>query len=153
MLAFTRLAAQQDLSSWDSLRKMPPFTYFELDGRHFSPDELNKKQSTVIIYFNPDCDHCQKQAKVVTDNIDKFPNVLFVFVSRADSAAMKKFADDMEFSKYPQVKIVIDRDRLYHTFTRAHSTPSIHIYNRKKKLVIYSEGVMSKETLLQYLEK
>ena len=45
----------------------------------FSNKNLKPNQSTIFIYFNSECDFCQHEAQTISNHIDKFNAVQFVF--------------------------------------------------------------------------
>ena len=59
---FSLLLAKNILS-----QPIPPFKMTLSDDRIFSASELPKGKPVVLIYFDPDCDHCQKLMKELFD--------------------------------------------------------------------------------------
>ncbi|MFV0604668.1 MAG: hypothetical protein ACK5NK_02390 [Niabella sp.] len=61
--------------------KLPPFTFFKLRGNVFNNDSLPSGKSTVVIYFNSDCEHCQYETQQLKSNVNELQpiaNVLLV---------------------------------------------------------------------------
>src|SRR5882757_1613828 len=64
--------------------KLPAFKILQTDSTWFSKDKLPKGYDyTAIIYFAPDCGHCQYTVGELTKHMDSLKNVSFVFVASA----------------------------------------------------------------------
>ncbi len=138
--------------NYDSLKVMPPFQYYTIDGNAFTQADLKKKKQTVFIFIKMGCPYCAEEIEIIKKNINDFSHTQFYLISRADSSELKKFYSDYALIMYPQINILWDKDRRYYKYTIARVTPSIHIYDKKKRLLIFSEGVMNKEELLKYID-
>ncbi|MBI3512364.1 MAG: redoxin domain-containing protein [Bacteroidetes bacterium] len=141
------------LSLYDSLKVMPPFLYYTLDGKYFTIDSLKSNMKTVEIYFNPKCEHCQQEAQLISDSIKYFPKTQFIFVSRADSVSLKKFASDYHLDSSKFITVLWDKDLLYYTFTIAHYTPSIHIYDEDQRLIYFAQDELTGKELIRELKR
>jgi len=138
--------------NYDSLKVMPPFQYYTIEGNAFTQADLKKKKQTVFIFIKMGCPYCAEELEIIKKNISDFSNTQFYLVSRADSSELKKFYSDYALIMYPQINILWDKDRKYYKYTIARVTPSIHIYDNKKRLLIFSEGVMNKVELSKYID-
>jgi len=82
MVAFINAKAQKDtLPPYKQVPFIPPFTIQLTDSSNFSKKDLPKKTPVVIIYFNPECGHCQDEAKELAKNMDKFKKIFFLMVT------------------------------------------------------------------------
>ena len=61
------------------LQTIPEFEFMTLKEELFSNKNLKPNQSTIFIYFNSECDFCQHEAQTISNHIDKFNAVQFVF--------------------------------------------------------------------------
>jgi thiol-disulfide isomerase/thioredoxin len=71
---------------------IPHFNLEQLDGRQFSSKEL--KGDLALIFFNPDCDHCQREAVAIHANKNKFRGKQLYFISVDSLGAINKFRSD-----------------------------------------------------------
>src|SRR5689334_4516789 len=63
-------------------------------------DEIFTKHlrgKTILILFQPDCDHCQREAKQIHDNLSAFQGYEMYFISTATLEELKKFSTDYQF--------------------------------------------------------
>jgi peroxiredoxin len=139
------------LSYYDSSKTMPPFLFYQSNGTWFSPENLNPKHSTVLIYFKTDCPFCEKEAELISKNLKDFKKADFVFITRADTADIRKFAILHKLENNKKIKFLQDKDKKYHSYYTARFTPSIHIYDKNKKLTLFKDGMLNKEELQKYI--
>src|SRR6476659_8580275 len=62
-------------------QSLPPFKMYRSDKTIFSAAELPKAKPTILIYFDPDCDHCQKLMKELFQKIDAFKKAEIIMVT------------------------------------------------------------------------
>jgi thiol-disulfide isomerase/thioredoxin len=139
-------------SYFDSLGIMPSFRFYLANGTVFTPDSILDKATTVLIYFRTDCPFCEREAEVVSKNMNEFQSVEFIFIARSDTADMRRFAEAYKLENNARVKFLQDKEKLYYKFYAASMTPSIHIYDRNKKLKLFKEGFLNKEELLKFIQ-
>jgi thioredoxin-related protein len=72
IVVFSRAASSQTL---------PPFKMYRSDKTIFSAAELPKTKPLILIYFDPDCDHCQKLMKELFQKINAFKNAEIIMVT------------------------------------------------------------------------
>jgi thioredoxin-related protein len=74
-------------------QNLPPFKMYRSDKTIFSAAELPKTKPIVLIYFDPECEHCQKLMKELFQKIDAFKKaeiIMVTFKSMEDVAAFEK---------------------------------------------------------------
>jgi cytochrome oxidase Cu insertion factor (SCO1/SenC/PrrC family) len=146
-------AQETPLSHYDSLSTMPPFKFYNLKGEAFTPDSLKKgTHRVVLIYFKTSCEFCLSEFKLIKHGMRDYPNTQFILISREEPEALKAYDSLRQFSHFPQIRVLEDRNRLYHTYFEAHYTPSIHVYDENYKLIRFLDGMLNKEELVKYLK-
>ena len=148
----TAFCQNKKLSYSDSAGVMPSFRFYSTDGVLFTPDSLNKQNNSVLIYMKTDCPYCEKEAEMISKNISEFKSVDFIFISRADTSSIRQFAEKYKLEKIGNVRFLRDKEKIYYKFYTASYTPSIHIYDRNKKLKSFTEGFLSKDELLKAVQ-
>ncbi len=148
ILLFTAVKSQKDtLSPYKQVPFIPPFTIQLTDSSNFSKKDLPKKTPVVIIYFNPECGHCQDEAKEIAKNMDKFKKVFFLMVAYHDLGQIKEFGETYELDNFKNVKLGRDSKYFLPVFYQVKTTPFSAVYNKKGKLVTAFEQGMSVEEL------
>jgi hypothetical protein len=142
------------MSHFDSLGILLEFKFYTLQGQEFNTDSLKKgMHRTVLIYFNTNCEYCLSEFILIKKNMVQFPKTNFILISGEEMPVLLNYDSLRQFSLFPQIRVVQDRDHVYHHLYTSHYTPSIHIYNRKGKLLHFSDGKMTREELIRFLEK
>jgi len=137
-----------------AVEEIPYFTFYKLDYHRFIKNDFDTKRTKFILYFNSECDHCQKQAKWLKKGMLKNPapfrNLEMVFVSFEEMKMIEAFRDKYQFT---QNNITFLQDsRLTFTDKFGVSTfPSILIYSKEGKLIKKFEGETKVEDFLPFL--
>lgn len=131
---------------------VPPFSIIKVpDSTRFTKDDLKNKRATIIMVFSPDCDHCQHETRELIKNIELFKKVQIVMTSPTAYPYIKKFYEEYEIAKYPN--IIMGRDPAYYlgTFYKIRSFPAIFLYNKKGELVSAFDGTVPVEKIAEAL--
>lgn len=105
-------------------------------------DQIYKGSPLVFIYFSTDCEHCQKQLKVITESFDKLGKARFFFITNDSFDELKTFCKTNSLKTSGRLFIGKDYDYSFYRRFLPPSVPFIAVYNRQKRLVrIYREGV------------
>lgn len=131
---------------------VPPFNIIKVpDSTRFTKDNLKNKRATIIMVFSPDCDHCQHETKELIKNIELFKKVQIVMASPTAYPYIKKFYEEYEIAKYPN--IIMGRDPAYYlgTFYKIRSFPAIFLYNKKGEFVSAFDGSVPVEKIAEAL--
>ena len=111
------------------------------DTTLFTNANLPDNKPTVIIYFSPECGHCQHEMKEIEKNMDSLKNAFFVFVSRFPVDSIKNFEKKYNTSIYPNM--VFGKEASYYipVFFDIKFTPFMAVYDSKKQYVkSYDQG-------------
>lgn len=71
---------------------LPAYSFVGVDGQAVSNAQLAKAVPTVVVFFDPDCDHCQRQAQWIRASESLFGRTQFLWVSTAELNAIKAFS-------------------------------------------------------------
>jgi len=131
---------------------IPQFTVFKApDSTAFTRNDLHKKENTIFVIFSPDCEHCQHETQMLTQNISRFKNTQFVMITYLPYEEMTRFYKDYKIADYPQITMARDTKFFFPVFFRVRNLPSIFIYDKLGKLKKSFEGDVKPETLLNEL--
>src|SRR5690606_35002084 len=104
--------------------------------------------NVIIVLFQPDCDHCQREATAIRERIESFNQYQIYFLTADQLSAVEKFASDYDLLGQPNTTFVITMvDDILKNFGSV-STPSLYIY-KNKRLVQKSNGETPIERILQ----
>jgi peroxiredoxin len=92
------------------------------------------EEKSVIILFQPDCDHCQHEAEDIEKNISAFEGYQLFFVSSYPMEMIQKFAADYKLAVHPSIHFAqASVNDILNKF-RPTSAPAIYIYSKGGKL-------------------
>jgi cytochrome oxidase Cu insertion factor (SCO1/SenC/PrrC family) len=132
-----------------AVNEYPEMNFVTMDQQVIRARELAGKN--ILIFFRPECDHCQREAEAIGKSLDAFHKYQLYFVSTDGHEASKKFANDYGLARKRNVHFVqttVDEilDRLGPI-----STPSLYIYSEERRLVGHLDGEKPIEEILRYL--
>ena len=105
---------------------------------------------TVLIFFNPDCDHCQNEARQISERKQIFRDYAVYFISVDSMQNIMKFADEHKLKEANFYFAQTEGGQVLNTVGPLPSVPAIFIYNNKK-LVKKFEGEVKLEELMKFL--
>jgi len=83
---------------------IPPFKMLQTNGHYFTAADLDKTKPVVLIYFAPDCPHCQTLMSGIFKNITAFKNTQLVLVTFKPLSELQLFERQFNTASYPNIK-------------------------------------------------
>lgn len=125
---------------------VPPFKVLLTDSTWFTKDNLPKKKIIVVMYFSPDCSHCQLQTKEILDSMQYFKDAFFVMAAYKKMPEIKEFSDKYKLDDFKNIKVGRDTSYFLPSFYRVKFTPFIAVYDRGGKLLkTFAQGAKIEE--------
>lgn len=135
ILLFALFSAFQAQAQTPAAKKLPFFSFFDLNGNVFTSDQVKFENYLLVGYFDPDCDHCNEQAAQIKENMEKLKNVNMVWVSFGDPKSIAGFQKKY-FEGYKKVIFLHDPNlKIFTYFPDAVETPTFYLYDRNKNLI------------------
>ena len=85
--------------------KLPPFRIMQSNGTIFKAEQLPFEKPILIIYFSPDCDHCQAFMKDFFKRAGDFKKASVVMVTYLPVAEVAKFSTTFNVKKYSNIYV------------------------------------------------
>lgn len=132
---------------------LPLFSMLETDSTTwFNNENLPKDQPVVIVYFNPECSHCQLTAHEFMEKKDVFKDVFFVWITyRASFSEIKQFGEANKMFDAKNIRLGKEMKYSIVPFYNVHYTPYVAVYNEHGKLMQTFDGGTDPDTVLQLL--
>lgn len=144
----TATATQDTLAPYQKTPYIPSFKIQMPDGAWFSKANLKPKRPTLILYFSPDCGHCQLETEELLSKMKEFNNLQIVMITSRPFEDMTNFAELYKIKRFPAIKIGTDPARFVTTFYDVRTTPFSALYNDKGKLEkVYVKGIDMEELI------
>jgi thiol-disulfide isomerase/thioredoxin len=132
------------------IETFPAFEFKALNDSSFSSDQI-REGPVVIMFFNPECEHCQYQISALIEKPEIFSTSLLLLVSNADKNSIREFAGANKLSELDGIKILVDDGYRFIDYFGTESVPTTFIYDSHLKLVRYFQGEVLPETILKYI--
>jgi thiol-disulfide isomerase/thioredoxin len=125
---------------------LPSFNLLLTDSTTiFNSSKIPEGKPIILLYFNPDCEHCQKETKDILDHIELFKNIQFYFVTNDQFDRLKLFESYYQLRKYPNIMLGRDYQFQFLKYYKNVVTPYLAIYDKRKQLrVVFGGGTNSK---------
>ncbi|HWC54680.1 MAG TPA: hypothetical protein VG676_13920 [Chitinophagaceae bacterium] len=139
-------SAQTDstrLPAYKRFPSLPPVKLLLTDSvRYFTKDNFSKKEPVLIILFNPDCEHCQKETEELLDSMDHFKNVQIVMATMMPFDKMIAFYKRYKLANYNNIVVAQDTQYFLPVFYMVSNLPYLALYNKKGELITTFEGAV-----------
>jgi|SRR5688572_22321697 len=126
----------------------PAMTITTLDGAPFNIKELTGK--VVLILFQTDCDHCQREATAMQQNISAFQAYSLYFITTTSNEEIQAFANQYKLKDYSNVHFCRTSNRSILDSFGPIDAPSVYIYS-DQKLVKAFNGETDINEILKYI--
>lgn len=130
--------------------EMPAFNITQTDGKQVAFKELNGK--VLIVFFNPGCDHCQREAQLLSENKDVIKDYEVYFVTPEPMDSIAKFSVD--YNLYQEENVHFgqgDGGQIINAVGPVTTVPTFLIYDNQA-LVARMEGEITLDKLKQMLK-
>lgn len=127
-----------------------PFMHVKL----LDQSEINMRQLSgkiVLIFFQPDCDHCQREASEVAKNLAAFKGASLYFITSDVAEKAARFATDYNLSGLQNVHFGLTSTESVLKNFGPIATPSIYIYSVDGKLTKAFNGEVDISVVMKYL--
>ena len=106
----------------------------------FNTNKIPEGNPTILIYFSPDCEHCQAETQDLLTNMNSLKNVQLYFITTATIIELKKYCQDFHFEQYNNIIAAKDYQYDFYRIYKVTSFPYLVIYNENKELVKLYKG-------------
>lgn len=86
-------------------KPVPLFDIVQADGKHLKSTDLAQGQPVMIVYFDPDCDHCVTFINDLRRNADKFKNSEIVLVTYVPLRRLKSYITESGMDNFAKFRI------------------------------------------------
>jgi thioredoxin-related protein len=139
------------------IEHIPHFKILKADSTYFNYTDLKKDKPVMIIYFSPDCSHCQHMMYEMKPKMKKFGDTQIVMVTFTEFTMLKmlkSFNRDFDLVKYPNIIVGTEgHSYVVQKYYQVKTTPYIAVYDRKGNLVKAFEKAPTIDTLIATVKK
>jgi thiol-disulfide isomerase/thioredoxin len=131
------------------INELPYLAFKNLDGSAATTRDL--PPASILILFNTDCDHCQREAKSIYENLESFKEYTLLFIASDQSDTIEKFAKEYQLDNQPNIRFgKADGADVYMNFGSI-PTPAIYVYSKERRFVKSFMGETPVEQIIMSL--
>jgi len=135
------------------IQTLQHFSFESVNGGQIWIDGFNPDQPTVIIYFHPECEHCQYEASEIGNQAERFGKVNMIMITPDDSTKrVEAFAIKYRLWEVDNLAILLDRKNQFKNQFGASVIPSVFIYSSNKKLLKMYKGETKIDAIINSID-
>lgn len=134
-------------------KQLPNFNLLSMDSTLFTQTVLKNEKHTIVMLFNPDCEHCHKQITLFISMHEVLQQVQLILASTETLDKIKVFYNRFKLYKYPALFIGKDYKYFFGGFYQPKTIPVLAFYNQQNELTFFNQGNMSKKQVLMAIKK
>jgi thioredoxin-related protein len=116
--------------------KLPPFRMVQANGKVFKAEDLPMGKPIIIIYFSPDCDHCNQLMKDFIKRQANFKKASIAMVTYLPVDDVRKFVEKYNLGKYPNAYVGSEGNTFFlKNYYRLTQMPFIALYTKNGDFV------------------
>lgn len=116
-------------------KQMPSFTFIQPDSDNkLFTNSIPPGHPSIFFLFNPYCPYCRAEVNDIMDHFDRFKDVNFFLISGFSIKEIKKFRNDYNLQRFPNIKIGSDPTNTFVNYFDVKAVPYFAIYDKDKRL-------------------
>lgn len=120
-----------------NIQHVPTFKIFTApDSTEYTSESIKQNKPFVLMFFSPDCDHCQKEAKELLAYREELKHLPILMVSPAPFKEIKTFYQDYNIASMTNITMGQDLNYALGLKYQPRIYPSIFVYD--------SRGILAK---------
>ena len=132
-----RLLAQKDTTD-NYVNRFVTIPAFKVnivpDSSEFSNQNLKKNVPFILMFFSPDCEHCQNETKELLAYKTELKDIQILMVSIAPYKEIKDFYETFRLSSMTNITLGQDVNYKLGSLFKLRTYPSIFVYDNKGTL-------------------
>lgn len=150
IVAIAAFAQNNTEPAYKRFPTLPPLKILLTDSTTwYTKANIPAKKATMIMVFDPECDHCQHETEEIVKNIDKFKDITIVMASPAQLFKIKSFYAKYNLKRFKNIVMGRDTGFVLPTFYKLSNLPFLAFYNKKGDLIDVFEGNLSIPKILE----
>lgn len=132
---------------------LPAFKMKLSNGKMFSSSEVSSKKPLIIIYFAPDCEHCQILMNGLFKRINEFKNAEILMPTFESDASVAGFVKQYQTAKYSNIKVGTEIPVFFfRMYYQLQHTPFTALFDKNHKLIVSYKDYTPLDDLIKHLK-
>jgi thiol-disulfide isomerase/thioredoxin len=131
---------------------MPSFQMELTNGKIFTSNQLQKNKPVLLIYYAPDCEHCQALITQILKQYESFKKLEIVLVTFEPLSYAGAFEKNYKINSHPNIISGVEYPTFYFkNLYNLQNTPFTALFDRHRKLVISYRKQTPVDDLIKYI--
>lgn len=133
---------------------LPDFDLLLVDSTtRLNTASIKEGQPIAILYFSPDCEHCQAETEGLLKHMSTMKDTRFYFVTIDPFERMQAFSGYYKLASYPNITVGKDEQFFFLRHFKDAVPPSVFLYDRQKRQCRAFLGQTSVDTLVKTISQ
>ncbi len=134
------------------IQTLQHYSFKSTNGNEVFVDSFNPQLYTVIVYFHPECEHCQYEASQIGLNAPLFEKANMILITPDDSLKrVDDFAIRYHLWEVDNLTILVDENNRFSSYFGTSVIPSVFIYGIDKRLLKMFKGEVKIKMVLDLI--
>lgn len=153
--AFFIVMIIENISAQIPAQILPDFEFSRLDKSSFTNKDLVQGKILFFVFFDSDCDHCQRAVKNIDVQYKLFKKIAIYFISLDGPDKINRFMATHAAHLKDQKNVLVLQDKLNQFITKfkPRRYPSMFLYSANKKLMEYEDNEESVFRIVNAINK
>ena len=126
----------------------PEINITQANGEKFTTQQIPTGKAIALIYFSPECEHCQSFMKSFFKEVAKFKDIFVLMITYLPLDRVVKFSEEYPVADYPNIVAGTEGMAfLVRDHFKIDNIPFLATYNKEGKLISTYDGNPSIEKL------
>jgi peroxiredoxin len=136
------LSVEGKVSGQIPAQTLPDFEFYRLDKSPFTNKDLPNGKMLFIVFFDSDCEHCQRAIKSINQQYLSFKETEIYLISLDDPDKINRFMAvyGSQLKNLKNVVLLQDKHNQFIARFKPHKYPSMFLYSKDKKLINYEDN-------------
>ena len=152
VLSLKGFSQHDTIAPYLKTKSLPPFSLLSIDSVTFTQEILDSGKNTILMLFNPECEHCRNQMERFLTMPEFYGSNQLVLISIETLDKTRHFKKRYHLEHYPFIHIGKDFKRFFISFFTAETIPVLAFYNKQKELVFFKQGDASEIEIREALK-
>ncbi|MGN6530500.1 MAG: TlpA family protein disulfide reductase [Ginsengibacter sp.] len=132
---------------------LPAFKMKLSTGKIFSSSEVSNKKPLIIIYFAPDCEHCQILMTGLFKRVNEFKDAEILMATFESDAAVAGFVKQYQTAKYSNIKVGTEIPVFFfRMYYQLEHTPFTALFDKNHQLIVSYKDYTPLDDLIKKLK-
>lgn len=134
--------------------KVPPFQMVQANGKIFRAQDLPMGKPILLVYFSPECDHCEKMLKAFFKQATNFQKASVALITYLPVDKVSKFAKEYNLAKHPNIYAGTEGSTFFvRNYYRVKEMPFVALYTKNGDFVASYEKDVDLSSLAEKLKR